>query len=236
LALDGDQFVALSDGGVVLRFPKALRPGVTVAAADLPAGPGSARFKQNRDTEAMARDPAGRGWWVAFEGRDALWLYDSSFSRGLAHIPVKRQDMGYNTGIEGLVASSGSLIAFPESGGTVLGWSRAGRTTASRRPKKPISDAAQIDNQSVFLLERRVTPLGFRNALAFARPQGASFRTVWRRRLPVRRRDNLEGIAAEPLPDGGYRLWIISDDNFHPRLRTILLAIDVPAALLPRRP
>ena len=236
LALDGDQFVALTDAGAILRFSKALRPGSPVAVAELPSGPGSARFKQNRDSEAIVRDPAGRGWWVAFEGRDALWLYDTGFTRALTHIWVQPEGLGYNTGIEGLVARPDALIAFPESGGVVLGWSRAGRTNVPRKPQSPISDAAQIDGQSVFLLERRVTALGFRTALTFARPDGASFRTAWRRRLPVRRRDNLEGIAAEPLTGGGYRVWIISDDNFHPRLRTVLLAIDVPAALLPKRP
>lgn len=39
--------------------------------------------------------------------------------------------------------------------------------------------------------------------------------------------DNFEGIAAVRRPDGGLRLYILSDDNFNPGQRTLLLAFDV---------
>jgi hypothetical protein len=39
--------------------------------------------------------------------------------------------------------------------------------------------------------------------------------------------DNFEGIAAVRRPDGGVRLYILSDDNFNPGQRTLLLAFDV---------
>ena len=38
---------------------------------------------------------------------------------------------------------------------------------------------------------------------------------------------NAEGIAAVRRPDGGVRLYILSDDNFNPGQRTLLLAFDV---------
>jgi hypothetical protein len=38
--------------------------------------------------------------------------------------------------------------------------------------------------------------------------------------------DNMEGIAAVPLPGGGWRLYLISDDNFSSFERTLLLAFD----------
>jgi hypothetical protein len=38
--------------------------------------------------------------------------------------------------------------------------------------------------------------------------------------------DNFEGVAALPNPDGSVRLYIISDDNFSARQRTLLLAFD----------
>lgn len=41
--------------------------------------------------------------------------------------------------------------------------------------------------------------------------------------------DNFEGIAAEPRPDGSVRLWVISDDNFSDKQRTLLLAFDIAA-------
>ncbi|MEZ5947368.1 MAG: esterase-like activity of phytase family protein [Hyphomonas sp.] len=41
--------------------------------------------------------------------------------------------------------------------------------------------------------------------------------------------DNFEGIAAEPRADGSVRLWIVSDDNFSDKQRTLLLAFDIAA-------
>ncbi|MBW8814156.1 MAG: esterase-like activity of phytase family protein [Caulobacterales bacterium] len=38
--------------------------------------------------------------------------------------------------------------------------------------------------------------------------------------------DNFEGLAALPNPDGSVRLYLISDDNFSSRQRTLLLAFD----------
>jgi hypothetical protein len=38
--------------------------------------------------------------------------------------------------------------------------------------------------------------------------------------------DNFEGVAALSNPDGSVRLYVISDDNFSPRQRTLLLAFD----------
>lgn len=49
-----------------------------------------------------------------------------------------------------------------------------------------------------------------------------------KRPFPV---DNFEGITATRLPDGTVRLYIISDDNFSQKQRTLLLAFDLtPAA------
>lgn len=39
--------------------------------------------------------------------------------------------------------------------------------------------------------------------------------------------DNFEGVAAVRAPDGGVRLYVVSDDNFSARQRTLLLAFDL---------
>ncbi len=41
--------------------------------------------------------------------------------------------------------------------------------------------------------------------------------------------DNFEGLAAKPLPGGGVRLYVISDDNFSGSQRTLLFVFDLPA-------
>lgn len=43
--------------------------------------------------------------------------------------------------------------------------------------------------------------------------------------------DNFEGIAAKELPDGRVRLYVVSDDNFSPTQRTLLMVFDVPKPL-----
>jgi hypothetical protein len=93
----------------------------------------------------------------------------------------------------------------------------------------------QVGKDTILLVERRLTTAGFRNALALVRAEGRDFRTLWRKRLPVSWRDNLEAAAAEPIAGGGYRLWMMSDDNFHPRLRTVLLVVDIPPEALRKR-
>lgn len=39
--------------------------------------------------------------------------------------------------------------------------------------------------------------------------------------------DNFEGLAVSPLPDGGVRLYVVSDDNFASRQRTLLMVYDL---------
>ncbi len=235
LAVDGEKLVAITDAGVVLRFSKSLRPRMKVLVADLPSGPGDERFKLNRDSEAIFRDPEGRGWWIAFENREQLWLFDPDFSRVLERLSVPRAGMGENTGIEGLAGGAGGILAFPESGGSGLRWSDGRWVRARLKTSTPVSEAVQVGKDRILLVERRLTTAGFRNALALVRAEGRDFRTLWRKRLPVSWRDNLEAAAAEPIAGGGYRLWMMSDDNFHPRLRTVLLVVDIPPEALRKR-
>ncbi len=234
LAVDGEELVALTDSGVVLRFPKRVRPQMRVQVADLPAGPGDERFKINRDSEAILRDPEGRGWWIAFENREELWLFDPSFSRALKRIAVPSGELSENSGIEGLAGGGASILAFPEGGGSVLEYSEERWRQLRLDRSTPVADAVRIDDRSVLLVERRLTSAGFGSALALVRREGAMFRTVWRKRLPVGWRDNVEAVAAEPIAGGGHRLWIMTDNNFHPRQRTLLLIVDIAAAALPR--
>lgn len=42
--------------------------------------------------------------------------------------------------------------------------------------------------------------------------------------------DNFEGLSVTPLPDGGARLFVVSDDNFSARQRTLLMVYDLRSA------
>ena len=87
-------------------------------------------------------------------------------------------------------------------------------------------DTALIgDVEETFWLFRSYDPIrGNRNVLSW---QGGEREIVLTRPLAV---DNYEGITVQDLGNGMARVWIISDDNFNPQQRTLLLAFDIAVA------
>ena len=199
LGIDRGQLLALSDVGMLLWIdrPGTAHPTVTIRA--LPAVPGPARRKIGRDSEALLRDPAGRGWWVAFEQYHSLWLYDNRFTRTLKVIPVENADFSDNHGIEALADDHGRVRWLAESTGA--------------------SDAARLPDGTAMLLERRIGGGGARSWLEWNGQRLA---------LLLARTDNPEALTAEPLPNGGTRLWIMTDNDLKPWRRTLLVTIDLP--------
>ena len=220
LTIDRRGFLALTDSGVTVRFarPGPAGPSLAFAYHDLPGGPGKPTRKSARDSESLLRDPAGRGWWVAFESKHSLWLYDAGFRRVLEAYRL-RVNWSHNKGGEGLLANpDGTVMVVPESGGRAAGGSLVAPDWTS--------DASRMPDGRVVLLVRQPTWHGFANRIEIAAGAG---RPARRFALALRPLDNMEGIATEALPGGGTRLWIVSDDNFRPWMRTLLVAIDLPA-------
>jgi hypothetical protein len=230
LAVAGNDLVGLTDSGAVARFAKPGRGTDRALIGDLPGGPGDPRFKLNRDSEALARDPAGRGWWVAFENRNELWLYDNAFRRELLRIPLGRDRFPRNFGIEGMVAGPDELLLTPENGRSVMAL-RKGRAHPSpiRNQPRRISDSTRLPAGQLVVLTRSMTPVGFVNAIGMLTAERGRYRYRRIAALPVGRLDNMEALAPEPLPGGGTRLWLMSDDNHQRPFRTLLLALDIPA-------
>ena len=235
LAIDGGDFLALSDSGVAIRFAP---PGAGSATspgrfADLGDGPCDPRWKSCRDSEALARAPDG-GWFVGFENNHALWRFDAALRRGVQVAGLGDQGFTPNRGIEGLLALGGKrLIAFPEDGGGFLAVGLRPRTISRESVRglgRGVSDAAMLPDGRVLVVRRRFGPTGFRaELLALGRDrQGWAVAPV--ARLSLGWRDNVEGAAAVPLPDGGTRLWLVTDNDFRGGVKTLLLAIDLPPA------
>ena len=232
LAIDGGRLLALTDSGVLFSFPKPTGARHAAAAFELPGGPGDGRFKSARDSEAMVRDPAWRGWWVAFENRHSVWLFDPAFRHGQLRIDFGRGRWRQNVGIEGLAVSQDGLLAFPEMGRTVINLRKGGREHPIADPRGRVSDAAELPDGRLAVILRRPSPIGFRNALGILGRAGNGFRFVAVTELPFRPLDNVEAVAAEQLAGGTMRLWLMTDDNYHAPLRTLLVAFDLP----PKRP
>ncbi len=218
LAVDRGQLLALTDSGVAVRFsPPRSGKAMRFALHDLPSGPGNPLRKSNRDSESLLADRDGRGWWVGFETRHSLWLFDRSLTRVLATRWLD-VDWAANRGGEALAGGAkGEVMVLPEGGGPAVG----GKLDAP----EGTADATRLADGRLVLLVRRLGVSGFDNQLWIAAGAGKAARRI---ALDLGALDNMEGIAAAPRPDGGTRLWIVSDDNFRPWMRTLLVALDLP--------
>jgi len=224
LAVDRGRLLALTDSGTLAGFP---RPGDAGRAilCDLPAGPGSPRFKRHRDSEALARDPHGRGWWVAFEQSHQVWLYDPAFRRVLARIDLGRKRWRANRGIEAMVARGNQLRLFPESGRQWLAVSD-GRVGSHRLSSRfgSVADAVLLAEGRLLLVTRQAGVRGLAKRLV---ELGGDGRLRPLARLDVGATGNVEAIAVEPSARGT-RLWLMTDNDFRPRAPTLLVALDLP--------
>lgn len=242
LAVEGDRFTLLSDGGNVLAFTMGgdWRPR-DIRTRELPAGPGTGWTKQDRDAESFAL--AGGHAWVGLELANAIWRYDRDFARVEGHVaPRAMRHWPSNGGPE-------AMARLPDGRFVVLG-ETASRPDGSREallfPGDPVagamplrfgyrppagtdpSDATVLPDGRLLVLNRSFGPrhgilavltlVDLRRLTAGATLAG---RVVARlaRPLPI---DNMEGVAL--AREGGRTvLWLLSDDNFLPFQRTLLL-------------
>jgi hypothetical protein len=226
LAVDGDSLVAVTDSGVIARFPRPDGSDSEVSLRELPDGPGQPGFKVNRDSEALLADPAGGGWWIAFENRDELWLYDRGFRKSLRRVALNRRGLARNRGIEGVVSDGAGLLLFPERGGRAIGMGKTGNSRILGIAGW-LSEAVRLPGGQLLVINRRPTPVGLTNDLVVLGRKSADYRAAAQWRLPVGRLDNVEGLAAERMPGGAVRLWVMTDNNFQRRHPTLLIALEL---------
>ncbi len=203
--------------------------------------------KAEADAEGMARLPDG-SWMVAFERNHRLWRYQTLTA---TPTPVEGPaDIGRqpsNGGIEALTAlADGRVIAISEEyslrAGTVVGW--IGQPTAGGRYAWTSFDYATIPDfrptaivmlpdGSFATIERAYDVVrGVRcRVMRFDASQLAPGSTVRAEELARLASpyavDNLEGLAATKGARGETLLWLISDDNFNPLQRNILLLFEL---------
>ncbi|MFL6733486.1 MAG: esterase-like activity of phytase family protein, partial [Sphingomicrobium sp.] len=229
LAIDRGRILAISDSGVLAWFPKPGTASPSVYMRELPTGPRGNWYRWNRDTEALTLDPGGRGWWVAYEHGNELWLYDPEFRHGLRRVELGYRRWPANLGIEGIVPSGRDLLLFLEEGRKIFRVHGARSTAMPVKGKEArFSEAVRLPGGRLLAIERRLSNTGFENRLVALKETSRGFQVLRGRALPVGRLDNVEGMTAERLPNGRTRLWLVTDDNFQRPLRTLLLAIDLP--------
>ena len=228
LTVDGEALLAVTDSGSVIRLPQPGR-GHLALVRDLPSGPGVPQFKVNRDAESLVRDPAGRGWWVAFEFWHQLWLYDPGFERAIEQVDLGEDRWVANRGLEAIAADAKGLLLFPQPGKE---WLRLnGRRLYQHRLESPfgdLGDAARLPNGRLLLVTRKFGLTGLDKHLVSAEEMDGKLILRHVARVGLGRRANVEGLAAQPLGRAGARLWLITDNDFRPRAPTLLVALDMP--------
>jgi hypothetical protein len=227
LAIDGNGFLAVSDLGAVVRFdrPSTARPHVRLV--DLVEGPGPIGRKTSRDAESLARDPRATGWWVGYEQRHSLWLYDERFHHARTAIRIERPNWWRNRGIEALIVKDGDLLALAENGREAIRVGGRGQQPLRLHSNADVADAAGAPDGSSWVLLRRKGIDGIKQSIALLEPAHDGYRVGPEFRLPKASLDNYEGMAIETGPDGRWRFWLVSDDGHRVMARTLLVALDL---------
>lgn len=247
LAVTGDRFTMLSDGGGVARFRLVDGKARDVRFADLPSGPGGNWQKRDRDSEALVIDPAIGEALVAFERSNAIWRYGRDFGRALGRTrPRAMRDWSPNSGAETMMRrADGSVVViaeadFADDGSGTSGLVFAGDPTRGGAPwgfrlRPPRgwlpADAAELPDGRILIVLRRLRRLRFETALMLLprgaiRPGGvARGRVVATFAAPLVH-DSFEGIA---VTREAHRtiVWLVSDDNQSIVQSTLMLKLAI---------
>jgi hypothetical protein len=203
--------------------------------------------KIEADAEGMAAMPDG-SWLVSFERNHRIWHYPTLDGTPVPlNLPDGFTRQPENGGVEALTAlNDGRVVAISEeystTSGFVVGWigqpAAEGRYTWQTFQYAKIPDfnptaLAPLPEGGFVLLERaydvaRGVRVRVMKVEAAELQPGATVRARELARLvsPLAV-DNLEGIAATKGSRGETLLWLISDDNFSPMQRNLLLLFEL---------
>ena len=187
--------------------------------------------KEEADAEGVALLANG-DMLVSFEEHDRILVYPAKGGPP-REAPSPAVKFPFNLGME-------ALAAYPKAGpdAYVVGGEASGQTWICRLSAPCVEDrkvekaadfflvaVAPLDDGRIAYLLRAWDPIrGSRISLVLYDPKGAELaRLNLAKPLTV---DNFEGLTAVPGPDGAIRFYLISDDNFSPSQRTLLLAFD----------
>ena len=196
-----------------------------------------------RDAEGLARTSRGT-FLVSFERRHRIWRYPMALDAPPQPVATPRDlnDAPVNGGLEGItVLSDGAVLGVTErhanKDGSVKGWLMKNGTAREIAyvPAAGFSptDLAALPNGDVLLLERSFELSGIRARivrLAKDRLREARRRANTKVHGEALARlehplsvDNFEGIALRRDRAGRTLLYVVSDNNFLPFQRTLLL-------------
>jgi hypothetical protein len=239
LHVEGDEAMAFSDSGWLVRFPVPWRAGTVRGEVRVLAdGPAAARRKTQRDIEAMA--VLGDQVWLAFERRNEIWRYDRrSWRAESGAAPPQMRGWSANRGAEAMVRlRDGRFLVIAEGngrGGPALlfaGDPAVESTPAFEMRFQPpegyrTTDAALLPDGRILVLNRRFRVLeGVSAKLTILQGRLAPGAVLRAREIADFHRpvtvDNMEGLSV--TQEGGRTIvWLTSDNNYSPLQRTLLM-------------
>jgi hypothetical protein len=257
--LEDGRLVAVSDDGqwlearIVLGEDGAL-VGVADARTALMRDETGEPFpeKEARDAEGLAQLPDGR-FAVSFEQTQTIRIYDLNRDGpfGAATAGPRLDEVARlppNAGLEAIAATAESevIVGAEGGGGTTPIWRAAldaAEPVAPRIAYAPrlgfsLTGMDRLPDGGFVALERFYAPVIGARARITRFPEsaldarGEALPEVEELALiaPPAPVDNFEAIAAARAPDGAVRIYVLSDDNFSARQRTLLLAFDLVEA------
>lgn len=254
-----DRFLAASDAGQLLRFPK---PGAEGTIRIETFAGRAERRKKFIDIESLTRDSETGMIWVGFEGTNAIERFDPALTQSTRAQPPQMAEWSSNSGPESMarlddgrfvVLSEGyndwGAVGFPSllfPTDPVNGAEALEFTFAAPKGYRPV-DMIQIPDGRALVLVRAVhfgLPPFFTSKIVLADPADIAEGEVWSGEViaefaPPLPSDNMEGLAFEEGADGALTLWVISDDNGATLQRTLLLRLnwhpdpDIPEPEMP---
>ena len=243
LHVEQGRVTALSDDGNLVRFALPAAAGREPVRIDpLRDGPGPRTRKSNRDTESMVI--LGPWLWAGFEKHNMVWRYRLADLAALSSArPPLMREWRANSGAEGMVRlADGRFLVFCEGpsddrplsdvvlfdGDPADPGAAAALLHYRRVPGYRVSDATLLPDGKLLVLNRRFEWLeGFSLVLTVAdirglRPDAVIQSREIARLQPPLTIDNMEGVSVT-VENGRTIVWLVSDDNFFPLQRTLLL-------------
>lgn len=216
-------------------------------------GPDGQLLQGKRDADAEGLALTDELAFVSFERRHRVAAFDlvtcgaSARSAAFSDLPqeVSGTSIRENSGAEALSAGKTLIAGFEQivdGLSPLVSLSPTGPTVKMLAPVKPDYDSPLVGMTNrtvlgdqatagavVYSLRRAYNPV-FGNRLtveaAYEDAGGASRRALFELKPPMNV-DNFEGITVETLDDATHRLWLISDNNFSDKQRTLLFAFDL---------
>ncbi|MBT6095054.1 MAG: esterase-like activity of phytase family protein [Rhodospirillaceae bacterium] len=248
ISADGKHMIALSDAGRRLAAnliynEKGDLSGIANTVLDALSAPDGTplRRKRDSDAEAMALGVEGE-IIVAFERDHRLWRYlpGEIRPRPMAS-PAELNRLPKNSGIEALTSlNDGALLAIsegPKGGGDAIAWISDPRgwsvITYGLADGFRATGAATLPGGDVLVLERRYTlrdgvaarvrQLSANSIKAGAHLSGTLIAEI----RPPMTADNFEGIDVRRDETDRTLVYMISDDNFNPLQRNLLMMFEL---------